>query len=444
MENHSSSNRCYRLSCQVKNYEWGKLGSTSAVAKLAHNAIANPSPIDDKLPYAELWMGTHPNAPSILYDFPNISLRDKLASQPDLLTLSISKRFSKDLPFLFKVLSVRKALSIQAHPDLKLAKTLHQKYPDKYKDSNHKPEMTIALTSFEALCGFRGLEEIAIHFDLFPEFAQVVGHEISEEFVGYVREFNVKRRASIPSSPSMGEENDDNDKRVLRRVFESLLTSDPSNVALNLKLMVKRINETMEKEKSMRGTVQELIVRLYEQYPNDVGCFCALLLNYVELRPGQAIFLQANEPHAYLSGDCVECMATSDNVIRAGLTPKFKDVQTLVNMLTYKSYSCEDLIMEGQSLETENNVHSRLFRTPIDEFSIVHTQFTKSNQIDTFDKSNGVGVLLCVSGSGSLSVDGSNHLLQTGTVYFIGANASITLKSSEEGTSIFRAFCNLS
>jgi mannose-6-phosphate isomerase len=65
--------------------------------------------------------------------------------------------------------------------------------------------------------------------------------------------------------------------------------------------------------------------------------FCSLLLNHITLQPGEGVFLAANEPHAYLSGDCVECMACSDNVVRAGLTPKFKDKVTLVDMLTYTS-----------------------------------------------------------------------------------------------------------
>jgi len=85
------------------------------------------------------------------------------------------------------------------------------------------------------------------------------------------------------------------------------------------------------------GSLEELLLRLNSQFPGDVGCFCVFFLNYLTLEPGQAIFLAANMPHAYLSGDCVECMATSDNVVRAGLTPKYRDVNLLINMLTYES-----------------------------------------------------------------------------------------------------------
>lgn len=80
---------------------------------------------------------------------------------------------------------------------------------------------------------------------------------------------------------------------------------------------------------------EELVLLLEKQYPGDIGVLSAFFFNYVKLKPGEALYLAANEPHAYLSGDCVECMATSDNVVRAGLTPKHRDIQTLCSMLTY-------------------------------------------------------------------------------------------------------------
>ena len=81
---------------------------------------------------------------------------------------------------------------------------------------------------------------------------------------------------------------------------------------------------------------EQLVLRLEKQYPGDVGVISAFFFNYVKLNPGEALYLGANEPHAYIYGECIECMATSDNVVRAGLTPKHRDVQTLCSMLTYK------------------------------------------------------------------------------------------------------------
>jgi len=84
---------------------------------------------------------------------------------------------------------------------------------------------------------------------------------------------------------------------------------------------------------------EQLVLSLERQYQEDVGVLAALFFNYVKLSPGEALYIGANEPHAYLSGECIECMATSDNVVRAGLTPKYRDVQTLCSMLTYKQVS---------------------------------------------------------------------------------------------------------
>jgi mannose-6-phosphate isomerase len=118
-------------------------------------------------------MGTHPSGPSILSDS-NQSLLSYVNSNQSAVGIVPHDCQSNDLPFLFKVLSVRTALSIQAHPDKALAQILHTKFPDIYKDPNHKPEMAIALTPFEALSGFRRLSEIKDNLSKYPEFACVV------------------------------------------------------------------------------------------------------------------------------------------------------------------------------------------------------------------------------------------------------------------------------
>lgn len=89
---------------------------------------------------------------------------------------------------------------------------------------------------------------------------------------------------------------------------------------------------------------EQLILGLEKQYPADVGVLAAFLFNYVKLNPGEALYLGANEPHAYVYGECIECMATSDNVVRAGLTPKHRDVRTLCSMLTYKQVHHQSLL----------------------------------------------------------------------------------------------------
>ena len=146
------------LQCQVQQYAWGKVGSKSLAAEFAANGRPDEFCVDGTAPYAELWMGTHPNGPSIVKG--QGSLAEYISKNPNMLGQDSRKKFGDNLPFLFKVLSVNKALSIQAHPDKKHAEELHKASPDIYKDANHKPEMAIALTDFEGLCGFRPLSQI--------------------------------------------------------------------------------------------------------------------------------------------------------------------------------------------------------------------------------------------------------------------------------------------
>merc|ERR1711991_836432 len=117
----------------------------------------------------------------------------------------------------------------------------------------------------------------------------------------------------------------------LRALFGKLMLAEGELV----KKCVAKLADRLEKLEK-KSPLEEAILRVHAKYPGDVGNFCPFLLNHFVLVPGEAVFLGPNEPHAYLSGNCVECMATSDNVVRAGLTPKLRDTNTLIGMLTYK------------------------------------------------------------------------------------------------------------
>lgn len=125
----------YRLQCKTQSYDWGKLGD---VSKAAAYAKAAGTTVDNSVPYAELWMGTHPNAPSIVLDENKTTLGDLIKNNVDLSTKEVYEQYHGDLPFLFKILSIRKALSIQAHPDKVLGARLFEEFPENYKDPNHK------------------------------------------------------------------------------------------------------------------------------------------------------------------------------------------------------------------------------------------------------------------------------------------------------------------
>ncbi|OQU86417.1 hypothetical protein SORBI_3003G087900 [Sorghum bicolor] len=302
--------RLLRLRCAVQHYEWGQHGAASLVARLADQ---NPDPAR---PYAELWMGTHPSGPSTLLG-DGALLRDWLARNPDALGPAVAARWGGDLPFLFKVLSVAKALSIQAHPDKKLAEVLHALRPSTYKDDNHKPEMAIAFTEFRALCGFAPIEELKDVLRTVPEIEGLIGHEDTGKLM------NMKEYDGVSEV-----------KSSLRSAFAKLMTASKDMVSEAVAKLISRLN-TDSKIRNLTDK-EQLVLSLERQYQDDVGVLAALFFNYVKLSPGEALYIGPNEPHAYLSGECIEIMATSDNVVRAGLTPKYRDVQTLCSMLTYK------------------------------------------------------------------------------------------------------------
>nr|CAG4641763.1 EOG090X07LH [Eurycercus lamellatus] len=301
------------LSCAVQKYAWGKLGKSSLVAQLSL-ANSNGAPVGEQEPYAELWMGTHPSGPSIV-TVSNEPLLSYLKKNVDSLGDGEKKVFGEDLPFLFKALSVAKALSIQAHPNKKHAEELFASRPDLYKDPNHKPEMVTAwLGPFEALCGFRPIKDIKFFLQEIDELAGVVGTKACEELVGAV--------------------STDQEIQALRKCYSTLMNSSEELIASALEQFQLRIPSLSDdKKKSLQV---ELFLRIAADYPGDVGCWSIFFMNYVILQEGESMFLGPNVPHAYISGDCLECMACSDNVVRAGLTPKFKDIDTLCSMLDYQ------------------------------------------------------------------------------------------------------------
>lgn len=242
-------------------------------------------------------MGTHPSNPSKDLHTGR-TLLDLVSDNQALMSPAISKKYANKLPFLFKVLSINKALSIQAHPNKGLAERLHQKDPKNYPDDNHKPEMTIAITPFDGLCGFRPLSEISHFLQTVPSLRELVGEEIAKEF-----EEGVKGQETSEAS-SKQEEN----KAVLQKAFTSLMESKPEEVQ---KAGPKLLQQAKDDGESFAGgggesnngkELADLMVRLNGQFPNDIGLFVSFFLNYVQLEVGEAMFLKADDIHAYLSG----------------------------------------------------------------------------------------------------------------------------------------------
>jgi mannose-6-phosphate isomerase len=329
------------------------------------------------------------------------TLQEAISDHPEVLG-SAHSVFGSTLPFLFKVLSIKTALSIQSHPDKALAEKLHSSRPDLYKDDNHKPEMAIALSPFEALCGFCEATELKKNLELVPEIRDCCGEETVSKYL----------------SCSLGEE-----KESLKSLFTALMTSEQEKTATLIDRMVNRI-----KQKSMHTGLsprEKLVLRLNEQYPGDVGIFSSWFLNYMQMQTGEAIVLASNEPHAYLSGQIIECMATSDNVIRAGLTPKYKDTNVLCDSLTYKQAFPQ--VQRGLAFM---NGKVRVYRPDFREFEVWNIQLKQESLV--LGSCKGPSILLVHSGESKMSLGENKTLkLKRGDIFFIPSFFDIKFETSE-------------
>lgn len=408
-----------RLRCSVQNYDWGRIGEESKVSRLFSSN--SQSEIDPRKPYAELWMGTHPSGPSFVVgsgiDGSDCDLKSWVDENHGAVGEKVVEKWGRDLPFLFKVLSVAKALSIQAHPDKELARVLNKMHPSIYKDSNHKPEMAVALTEFEALCGFVSLEELKGVLNSVPEIVELVGHVEAGQVM------NIK-------------ENDGEEKvkAVLKSIFTQLMSASKDAVSGMVSKMRNRLN--IENKVRALTEKEQLALQLEKQYPADVGVISSFFFNYVKLKPGEALYLGANEPHAYLYGECIECMATSDNVVRAGLTPKFRDVQTLCSMLTYKQGFPE--ILRGIPL----NPYVKRYMPPYDEFEVDRCCLPSGVSV-VFPAVPGPSIFIVMAGDGSMHTDSTEDDITEGDVFFVPAKTKISMTAAFVGDDNVNAFGSL-
>ncbi|MFZ5518710.1 MAG: mannose-6-phosphate isomerase, class I [Candidatus Zhuqueibacterota bacterium] len=392
--------RPYVLTNKIQPYEWGSRGSLAFIPNLLGIA-----PVPDKA-YAEMWMGAHPGAPStIRLDDADVPLTDVIGQFPEqCLGPRVQQRFAGKLPFLLKILSAEKALSIQAHPNKKQAEQLHRYHPEHYPDDNHKPEIAIPLDSLTALVGFKSIADLAATFETYPEIATFIGDDLPAQF-----------------QPGR------TDSALLKAMFARYIrnaTADPRQLAQTTDALEKRLSiSSASLSDEARLFLEQK--RLYDSA--DVGLISIFLLNLVHLRQGQAIFLDAGIPHAYIRGNIVECMANSDNVVRAGLTPKYKDVATLVDILTYQSGPVPILQPDEQGDET-------VYRVPISEFEIRRWRLAAGGRkVQTNNRSP--QIVLITDGRIELSWKDSVEIHSRGESLFIPAALhQFSITASEEAT----------
>lgn len=304
--------RPYRLSNPIQPYAWGTRGDEAFIPRL----LGIPTEVGT--PYAELWMGAHPKAPSqIILERESFNLNAVIQAYPvEILGEAVAAQFGAALPFLFKVLSAGEPLSIQVHPNKAQAEMLHARDPEHYPDDNHKPEAAVALDSLTALVGFKAFPELVQTLTALPELATFLGEEVVRNLTEAGSLTEVDQRTRL---------------QELYTTLNIRAQKTPEALEAALGNLTTRLSE-----QSHPTQAEQVFLKARAKYGADVGLFSIFLLNLVQLRQGEAIYTTAGVPHAYLEGNIVECMANSDNVVRAGLTPKYRDVETLTTLLTYE------------------------------------------------------------------------------------------------------------
>ena len=389
----------FRMQNHIQHYAWG---STDGIA--TRIGLQNP----DQKPYAEYWMGAHPAAPSELYSIhaqpiDGHPLDTLIAAQPTHYLGEVSQRhFGNRLPFLFKMLSAAKALSIQAHPNLTQARIGFEreeqlgiaiKAPTRsYRDSSHKPEMVYALTTYWAMGGFRNPSEIVAE----------LGHSSLQTFAPIIqaRRALAKGEAGLSSFLQILLEMKASQKKAVLAAIQQLAHILSPSVSLT----------ALETHTDLQSARYWWVGELLRQFPNDAGALAPLYLNLIKLAPRHALFLGAGMLHAYLHGTALEVMANSDNVLRGGLTAKHIDRAELMQILDF--HSCAP-----QWITPHSTGALHRFVTAAEEFELSHLMLSEHPY--QMECSASPEIVLALGGQATIEVAGQSVLLHSGQSLFI-------------------------
>ena len=367
-----------KITNQARDYAWGSRTLISDYFGIAATGG----------PMAEIWFGTHDASPAQLSDG----------------TGTLTQKLGRQLPFLMKILAAESPLSIQAHPNSAQAKEGFEKENAKaisltssarnYKDDQHKPELLVALTEFEVLAGFKPLEDVK---QIFADLAEHQG--VSQGF----------RTMAANWLNLLGEQDG------LRKTFLSIAAARNNLHGFNAELGSLADGEA-------RFSLAE---RLNLIYPGDTGVVLSLLLNHVYLEPGEAIFLDAGQPHAYLQGLGIEVMASSDNVLRGGLTQKHIDVDELEKVIRFEA--SEQLVIKPKEI-SRGLFH---YQCEAKDFNVYRAELSGSVVMADLNLP-GESIVLCTAGEVALSnsIDEREVLRRGEAAYIAGDSKRFTLAGS--------------
>ncbi|WP_431952540.1 mannose-6-phosphate isomerase, class I [Nocardia lijiangensis] len=392
----------------LRSYAWG---SRTALARLCGR------PVPSAHPEAELWFGAHPADPAhVKTAVGTTSLLELVAANPYRELGAAAPEFGDKLPFLLKILAAEEPLSLQAHPSATQARAGFERENRarvpldspmrNYRDENHKPELVVALDRFEALAGFRE------------------PHRTVELF----------RALEVPELTSYTEMlASQPDSAGLRTLFTTWITLPQPVLATLLPAVLDGCVRYLSGKGKRAFTLEaRTALELAEAYPGDAGVLAALLLNRVTLEPGQGLFLDAGNLHAYLRGLGVEIMANSDNVLRGGLTPKHVDVPELLRVLDFEPIDLPVVLPEPAG---DGSVR---YKTPAPEFALRRFDLIEgTGQVPL--TAAGPGIVLCTAGTVRLLQDGAELLVGRGGAAWISAADSDIRAQAVDGPA--QLFC---
>ncbi|MBX2874957.1 MAG: mannose-6-phosphate isomerase, class I [Saprospiraceae bacterium] len=385
----------------VQHYDWGGFHFLPQLLS---------TPNAENQPFAELWMGTHKKgtATARLAEG-ELSLAELINQDPvQVLGKEVATYFKGRLPFLFKILDVRKMLSIQAHPTKQSAEVGYQQENEKgialdafhrnYRDDNHKPEVMVALTDFWLLHGFQSQEAIAVILKENPAF-----QPLQAVFA-------------------------DQDIKVLYQHIMELPQDTVDEILAPLKEHLDAKAAKGALEKSSPDYWAKLAFEDYTRDGHyDRGIFSIYLFNLVFIPKGKGIFQDAGVPHAYLEGVNVELMANSDNVFRGGLTPKHIDVPELLKHLVFTPVVPK--VLDGE----KKNPIVTSFATPAPDFALSRLHFTSDHRSLKEEAATTATIYIVMDGTVEVASQGKKINFQKGAVFLIPAQQSIDIQSEGEG-----------
>ncbi|CDO75789.1 hypothetical protein BN946_scf184934.g4 [Trametes cinnabarina] len=388
-------------------------------------------------------MGTHPNGPAHLYDDPSTSLLSLISSNPTFYlgeTLVRKWPSTTHVPYLFKILSIKKALPLQAHPDKGLAEQLQLKDPSNFVDANHKPEIAVAIgeplsvtstdteggdvhvgdkdTAFTGFVGFRPLEDIKAFLQKVPEIATAVGDAML-----------VSAFIQHPTTD------------LLKQVYGALLRrgvdarDEVENAITKLEQRIRRGGKL-----GVPGgdELARLVLKVNSQYPGDAGVLATtFFMNFAKLKKGEGIYIGADEVHAYLEGDIVECMAVSDNVVNAAFDSPdalASQITTFVNMLTYTARPVSHWALPREPYPHSREGLTSKYDPPTEEFVVLGTMLNSKNaRTECLGAVKGPTIGIVTKGRAKIAVSrGDEQLeLEEGGVVFIPPGNDIQIQLLE-------------